>query len=401
MKKWIAMLICVSVIFSLTACGVKDYADEVKDEISNALSGETTPSVPTEEELMELELYAEILNHLEYFSGSGWTFYNFDSTNSLAGINTFDSFHYQLCYLDYFSTLHADEYDEEYFKYYWHCGLKIYYDLLLELESVDQWIGTEYAPEISREEVLDNFYIIEDVLLSETELYEHNGEFTEPYEFTSWWYNKKGQVSCIDFDGFTLHKLADPDLFYYGLFDIRDYYFVKYDLDRTLVQMYKYSDYTDSELSETIDFFYNNDGKLTEVKTVRYDSGNTREDYFEFLYTEEDRLFKVIQNDGECIADYRYDDTGRVTKIKLSYDFGDEYIFVYTYDDAGKVIRVEEKFDDYRFNGHTTNLVEFVETWEITYDDRGRIAECIYEDYQENRYQYVVTYGDFYGYNPS
>lgn len=396
MKKWIILLLLPAVLLSITACGGKngsasdkEFNNSMEIDIFNPEQGlyETEEPgfldkvqemlKPTEEELEELEIYEEILEILEYYADSRVFFENIDLTNTLLGINQYKDYELWNFYPD------GVQYS----------GLGNIYHVLLKLESVDKWVGTPYAPSKDRREVLNNFYILNDVLLSETEMEMMEDGRVGYYEMNCWWYDNQGRIDGVHVHGNRIStvNLTDPiNLLHHLIGPMNSY---------GICNQYIYDDsgkLTGMQCDgyRSMEFIYDEKGRIKEEIWVNYEDTIP----VTLWYDDQDRLTEVhIEDEETYILEFIRDASGKVVIIDSHAKPGKIEL---QYDEAGRLVQIDVRYEERVFDGHVTRIVEKCRTWQMTHDEQGRVISTVYyDDYRY--YEFAMTYGDFYGYDPS
>ena len=113
--------------------------------------------------------------------------------------------------------------------------------------------------------------------------------------------------------------------------------------------------------------------QTSKVGTQIYSTG----DLYAFTYTNENQV-KTIKLNGNTIAEYTYDQSGRLTIYK---DITNSMIYFYSYDLSGRIKQVTDQ------NGNVINY---------TYDSEGHINNYSYDIYGEDRMVYYY-YDEFSG----
>lgn len=317
MKKVLATLLSIAMLLSLAACG-GEKATEKKTE-------------PTEEDLAAIGYYEKAINALDRYAETG----------GLAFI-----------YADF-----GMESKEEYVN--GQKALAEYYQLLTNLENVDQWVGTQYITNTDinwdRQAVLDSFVVVEGVFVDGT--YTEKRPESEP-TITSLadkiQYNQDGTVASF------AHAIYQEDIWevpYAPTIYTRDAgaaWTPEYDEAGRIVKLVNSSrDTATGELviKATRSFTYDAEGKRIQE--------NLKTQYWDIDYM------------------YSYDDAGRLVQLSWNEDPQKNLTIDYTYDETGKLIRTVEKVPQRDSDGNFTILSET--TCEYTYDDSGLLvgrSEC-------------------------
>lgn len=396
MKKWIILLLLLSVLMSMTACGGKNGSaadkesnNSVKIDIFNpewGLHETEEPGFldkvqenlkPTEEELEELKIYEEMLVILEYYADSRVFFENINLTNTMLGINQYKEYDLRDFYPD------GVQYS----------GLGNIYHVLLQLESVDKWVGTPYAPSKDRREVLNHFYILNDVLLSETEMEMMEDGRVGDYEMNCWWYDKQGRIDGVHVHGnrTSTVNLTDPiNLLHHLIGPMNSYGICNqyiYDDSGNLTGM-------QCDGYRSMEFIYDEKGRIKEEIWVNYEDTIP----VKLWYDDQDRLTEVhIEDEETYVLEFIRDASGKVVIIDSHAKPGKIEL---QYDEAGRLVHINVRYEEKIFDGHVIRVVEKCKTWQITHDEQGRVISTVYHG--DGRHsEFAMTYGDFYGYDPS
>ena len=396
MKKILAIILCLTALLSLTACG-KDK--EERPNIPAATEPATEAPVmesepveePTEEDWAAIREYGSILRKLDNLEKNG------------------------------IENHESGEKQEV---------LREYYEKLLELETVDQWVGTEWGDEENldrnRKDVLADFTVLEDVLLKEETVCKDALDNDQMHLLDVMSYDPMGRLACTTGSCLSPYN-SEPwvtrsfreqivtDAALYG----SDYGKMVYNAEGLLEKI----EYGVGEIDLRRTFVYEA-GILTGEKLVnRFDSEGT------VTYTYNDRgLVAQVVYDGElsghdkhCFI-YEYDEQGRVLSEEFTvynwYSYDDQFrqrkervLTEYTYGQDGRLVSGKStKFDKW-LNKDAAAITQ----WEYRYDEQGRIvevnADCgdllnVNNAERCNKAQFAalqakMQYGDFYIYNPA
>ena len=320
MKKLFAILLCIAMMLSVAACG------------SEKKTGTAPKGEPTQEELTAIGYYERAMMRLaEYVERGGLTF-----SYAEFGIESD---------LEYVNGQKA---------------LAEYYQLLVSLDAVDKWVGTEYTAntEINwdRQAVLNSFRIVEGALVDGT--YAEKRYDSEPVVQSlsgMIHYNADGKV--VRFSNAIYHDdiwevTYDPSS-YIGLSVTgMDFWAVEYDETGKITKLVRES---------TIDASGEN-GMVPEIRTFTYDASgkrikeNLKNKYWDIEYT------------------YTYDAADRLAQISWTRTGDAENVLTidYVYDDAGRLIQTVEKNPQRDSDGAITILSESI--CEYTYDNAGLLS---------------------------
>ena len=352
----------------------------------------TLPAVPTEEELETLNTYKSIVTDL----------YDGSSHSSL--------------------------------------GLKDWYNQLqaLDLTVIDKWQGTQYTSDDIQWDyntVLSDFLIHGDVLLGYKETKTDALDNSYSWEYQDVVYDANGFATYDFFGPFhatesmgvykdTYHfsySIVDGQLSFYEndpLYQADDYrfantpeYFVRedgtvekiswsyngevravyrpqYDADGKLIRM----EITDQEYDYTVDYVYDDQGRLTEICT----NNLTHPDYFapwiNYEYDENGRLSKceVCNSCKEIVESTDY--PGANTSFNFTAAF-------YLYDENGQLSKIQLQSLFYTTTGDSTTRYA-VENLVPHYDENGRLLSFVRE-HGRDTHTYELIYGDYYLFVPS
>lgn len=407
MKKLISLLVCIGIILSFAACDKKDNNTSTSEPTSAPTSPSGNPgtdndnqdniptTAPNNSEKNALTRYAKIVETLTtcentddiIYSGGGKTYYGSEA-------------------------------------------IGMYYNELLSLESVDKWIGTawgtNYGVNQNRQELLDQFTMIKDVLLDENySIIMASGDKETIEKYLSWEYQQDGSVSCVQWNIY-----GKEDKYPSFVFDPMDH--------DPLQIVCRYNDY--AKLS------YDENGRISQISIIGdvYDEDSmwntTKGQSLLILPTYDNNgnflNIQTISSSGAGVAmTFSYDSNNRLTKIECADIDNGEY--AYTYDSNRNVICVENTIfrlpdltpelymkADYTYDSEN-KLVSAVITQTVDYD---KTITCTYTyTHDENgrpitayiRYGYILsengeiaglsqvseievtrTYGDFYLFTP-
>lgn len=377
MKKLIALILALTVVLSLCACGSEtEYDDMVgggkkhsKNDVEDAPGGAdvndptgttpeetipeattpeaTTPEVlaePTEQEWEELRAWSEML--------------------------------YKLTDIKYYFS-----------------SVQEAYEMLPEFytDAVVKYAGTEYMEHnYTLEQVQSKFYVVEDVLLYiEYEKYDTLGNCFEG-----------GVTYFPDYDreGNNL-----PEEYNYQYRD-----FMKSKLQKAGVPV-MYTEIVTGEMALTK--IYNEQGELTALEHHMID-GDIRLRMTP-VYDANGRLasYNVLWDTGlEQEVVYIYDDAGQIIAVEKRQDGELKHQYTYTYDEAGRLSSF--RYDDYNFwtytyddNGNpavtTYYAASYTETYICECDEQGRVIKTVMRrdsDTYERRVEYMLIYDDYYAF---
>ena len=278
-----------------------------------------------------------------------------------------------------------------------------YYKWIQELDEIDQWVGTEYlAEEKSRENVLDSFVIVEDVLVhGQGNTQDRLGNFTGVYYWTDWNYDEDGKlVSVVNDSNMAWFSQIEDTAFYDGCYESR---WITYDENGQIEQV-KYGQYQDGTMEYVSTPEYDAAGKLiSESVQSRYDSNYD----ITYSYNDENHVKKIkcISTDldgnkeGECTYLYTYDKQGNVVKEeckKSGLASCDPYTMEYDYDENGNLMSAVCTISSFASGGE-----EYQEDYVFECDSQGRIitVECT-NGYDGDVTTINLSYGDYYIYTP-
>lgn len=343
MKKWIAILLIVVVVLSLTACGSterypeladllddKDYEGAVqyiyelyqKDQGTTETTGQGNE--PTQEERDQLYAYRNAVSTLTHYAEEGGSI----------------------------SASYTDEQTGESVYVYGSKALEYYYKRIQQLTVVDKWAGTEYTTsqhisdgdEINwnRQEILNNFFILSNTKLEvSASSVDNMGNQNDNGRCSVWNYNPDGTLNYVQ-DG----RGSDDRIIYYSN-------------------------------GSTCYYAYDEQGNL---KEKRYGSA----DHLSALITcTTDEAGKVIAehlktNTEERDYTFTYGADGKLSQISWQYDeYSNRYIIDYTYDAAGNLVK-EEKTAYYYNSGYEKEFVTSKWIMEYTYDAGGSLTSGVY-----------------------
>ena len=365
MKKCCLILVALLMVSQMSGCG-KTVMELYEGEATVVTEPvHTVPDrAPTQQEQEELERYAGILAILDGYAVNKYVMFD-----SILDEDPVDIDAYEYC-IDSGDT-GITGYD----------GLKILWDLLRDMEHIDPWIGTEYAPYTSREEILSRFYVVKDVLLSET-IVEYGCDGTEDgYEVFFWSYDREGRrdAFCSDSQSLSILYPTDP-------------------LDITYFVCGNPGNYS---------FSYDGEGRLSRIENLSY--GNFRQ--LEVHYTETGMISSLTgkSQTGDAAGAYTYDDEGKVLEIMYTDESG--YLLEYAYDDEGRLIQAAYGDPDgnawrvvYTYTYDDEGIMTRIDTlegsaWQLTFDAENRLLKAVSvgEGRESDR---IMTYGDYYGYAP-
>ena len=354
MKKTIAILLCLAVLLAMAACS--NAPNENGNDASNKPSEETTPqhnstenmlTVPTEEELAQIEKYKVAVVALDRYVKDG----------------TIPSYKDGEEYLDKTESLAR------------------YYNDILAAECVEKWIGTQYTSDNevnwNRQEILDNFVVVENVLLQIKSYYEDHLGNRDPYE-AQYTYGANGNLVEI--------AMTSTAVFPWG---------------------YGWSIETYEALGRQISYIYE-ENKLIKIQCFKNGSivCTMTPSYNENGLKIKD-LFATINEQFEYT--YTYDSNDRLTTVSSPY--GTKTL---SYDDKGNLTEFIES-DRHRSTQYTYNDdysvctakiyegSELIYTCTYSFDEAGRLLTQEFDCYnsQTVKGHYELIYGNYYIYKPA
>ena len=136
-----------------------------------------------------------------------------------------------------------------------------YYEWINELEGIDKWSGTEYlSEEMSRQNVLDSFVVVEDVLLHGGGVTtDRLGNYSGIRYWTDWNYDRDGKVvSIVNESNMAWLDQIEETSFYNSCEESR---WMSYDANGNHVET-KYANYKDGDASYISTPEYDSEGKL-------------------------------------------------------------------------------------------------------------------------------------------
>ena len=375
MKKIVSLLLVLVSLLSLTACGGNSAptdttttpdnsttAPVVSDNENNAT--ETTPSAPTEAEKELLEEYARIAT---WVSG--------------------------VCI--------PMNWAEEYQKL-----------ISMDKSVIYRWRDTEYAPAVYAndpvnwdiDEVLSKFICFENVQLNYVYTRSDRLGNTETTTTKEIGYEESGLIAMR-----AGYEPFDTDGYYNSGYRI----YTKDDTGRIMEVRYtSHPQYGNVTVEELLTLTYDDNGnKIKETVSNKY--GVSEE--IDFFYDSNNRLIQIVEDEGDRIRNFAYDDEGRLVQSEyLFYINGCLYTRTtdqYTYDEKGHL-----KSNTNNFYGYSDGEVERRSTDVYTYtcDENGNVVkvEIVNGDlyycsgYKEGEVQkpiyvqesYEIIYGDYYLY---
>lgn len=356
MKKTLAILLCLVMLLASVACSKapNEPSNEPNNETntqgnSTANTGNAT-AVPTEEEKTQIEKYQTAVRALNGYVKEGVL------VNYKLGEE----------YLDKTESL------------------GYYYKDILAAECVEKWVGTEYASDDTinwnRQEVLDNFVVIEDVLLKIKVQFEDNLGNTEPHE-AHYVYGVDGNLREIrrtdggayPFFGWSIeHQEAN--------FRVVNYI---YEGNR-LVKMQCSQD--GNQIVKTITPTYNEDG--LKVKDLIQKTKTQAE--YTYTYDSNGRLITVTKD--SMTIKLSYDEKGYLTEYLRIYGTNTDLRIQYTYNDDHSMCTAE------RYSGKT-----LTGTSTYTLDKAGRlltVEDLVFDSFRVKE-NYELIYGNYYIYKPA
>lgn len=340
MKKLLAILLCIVMMLSMVACGGNQDNNETPNTTQNSNqnnstgNGETTIVQPTAEEWEAMDKYNAILKALKDYEEYG----NISIEYSYFGIES----------------------DNE--SVYGNDALAFCYEQLTKLEAVDKWVGSDYmSAALNRQDVLDSFVIIENVLLSEEKAYQDILGNSDSGWTNFWTYNTDG----------TVFSTAATDCF-----DPSDAHPWK---NRCLLEQVISNP---GGLNTGYPFYvYNANGQIEKIEYA-YSAGDTINAVRKFTYSGDlISSEQIISADGtEQSVSYTYDSNNQVTEITTIWGLARnrlKYTFTYEYNDQGQIIceKVIVEQEDY-YNENTYGFYREAVT-NYTYDSNGNLSSGV------------------------
>ena len=310
MKQFFALMLCLAMLLSLTACGNKEDSPTAPNTPSNTLSDATSvntnaspdPETITSEETFALQKYVSILQILNNYVADG--------------------------YIKVQAIVDGEE-----VKYSGQEALNYCYKQLEELTVVDKWVGTEHTSDTSvnwdRLAVMADFVVIEDVRLSETGITEDSvGNRSAVQQLGTWEYDESGRVSMFqeqsnlkgsaDNGNHVFSNLIDQNPS--GLRLLCDY---TYDENGNLVELSYYRDQVYAKVTPS----YDADGNMI---SATYVLANGTEGSAVYTYDQVGQLVSVTcpqlsesSIDGELVYNYTYNSNITIT---TSHGFNTYYL---------------------------------------------------------------------------
>ena len=359
MKKLLAVLLCIVMMLSLVACGGDEDRDETPDNVgNNAQIGDnnnenteesteetTLPAEPTQEEREQLEEYVVTVGKLNEASSRG-------------------------NYVDYQEL----------------------YPKLLELESVDAWVGTDYATwaynaaeddwscvdyfdvekDWGRQAVLARFDIVKDAYLGHTVTTEDNLGNTNATEHAytrSYW--SDGNVRDWKQYRSTNNFVKDLTNSWEEI--------AQSDINSTCFDVFRvFKILGDREYDEA--------GRVVKITD---ESAGTINALYEVIYNADGTINKIVKKTNKDQEEYgfNYENNGKFVTVTFTKEgnLGSyKFVIEYTYNDADKLIKEEMKHLSigYKETWDQAELTEFG-VMEYVYDADGKLATGTYT-YQDN-----------------
>ena len=400
MKKLLAMILAILMALSAAACAKDDVQ---KDDESPKTEATMPKGEPTEEELQQLQAYADSLAILnDWVAGEIESVYYFDE-----------------------ATGEKRRSDLEFGPDYSSAALEYHYNVIANSTVVDKWAGTEWTsdPAVNwdKQAVLDNFIIVEDVALYETVKYmDHLDGVKDEIVANRYYYNELTQletVKCIiapnAWRGHTPLELVEgnPAQPFPG--------------NRVLVAEYDDSDRMTAVRTESNNgnvmnkttATYNEDNFLATMTNVTAKGETTTANY---VYDEQNRIAQIqVAGEGyQRVFSYEYDAKGNITNGKMVYTASNGVIEdmdvvteLYSYNGKGQLESCQHTEENYT-NGKLLYETKDVYTYECDEQGRPVKATVVPGDMMEvatgnatywgkaeyAKAEHVVVYGTYYGY---
>ena len=366
MKRLFAILLCLVMLLSLAACS------KAPNEPNNETNEGNTVTVPTKEEQDQIEKYKTALHALNKYVKEGY--------------------------------IPAYKVGEEYLNT--NESLGCYYKDIQDSEYIEKWIGTEYASDDAinwnRQEILDNFAVIEDVLLqtniqgedklgnvkTRTHLYVYGMDGNLIEESTT------GSEDVI--------KLVINEYPQIGWEPLEHGNRVYIYENNRLVKM---QCYYKGKISSTLTPTYNDDGlKIKDTYLGEYNSNE-----YTYTYDSEGYLISVKESDGYHTILFEYDKNGYLTKMdNIQGDLNDKWDWksadtsLYTYNEDYSVCTEERYREEWCSDGRTGEDVTHFLSTTFTLDEKGRILTGeVLTDYEGEKIHQEQVYGNYYIYKPA
>lgn len=389
MKKMICMLLAVMIMLGLCACGEKETSDkrEKKENREETLSF-------FEENMAEEEMQNN----------------NGEPTEEQMDL----LLEYNMLVYD----LHTYDYSEE--------DLAQRYELLLQMDEVDQFLGTEYITEAyfsqrgynyyemdeafwNRQFLLEQFVVLENIKLDVTKSSEDFlGNTSDWGKICRWYYNGDGTIRSIYGEDQLQRVIAAP--FYRN--DESSY---QYNSDGTVKEIV-YSSY--NTINQRHTFSYEN-GMISRREVI---NGNEFTEVL-YRYNEEGKLVWMEWKEDywRYSMEFTYQGDQLIREEKIRY-FDDQYkddcwVMEHVYNDSGLLVGSTYREQDwyaigYNYNNGVYLHKETANTLSYVYDSNGRMTQATemlgntvtyYQDGTESSsnmpneksYTYTINYGRF------
>lgn len=405
MKKLLAILLSLSLLFSFAACGAdaQEDDDEEKKDVQDATGGanledneipeltqpqqtEPLPAEPSKEEKNMLYLCSDIINCLEAYAKNG----RFDRSfaSSCEGHQGYK----------FYGLAYSGQETQWVLSY---C-----YEKLEAMSAVDKWVDSQWVKDeglnVDRKAALANFTVLQDKFIRtmQKSVDVFGQSVIENIDYaevsSSLEYNEQGQVILSQYgNGFTyVHRsdsrYVDINLNYLGDSLGSGVSCYTYNEDGTIAKI-------DAESFDRDDGFqtefrmtptYDNSGKIATMTVL---SAIGEETTLEYNYDEQGRLASVYNARAEYTWTYTYDTNGNVLTESARYrNSGSPAVMTYTYDAQNRVIAAE-----YNHNSETHKCT-------YTYDEAGHLATCKITGLPDGVTNEVTyDYGNYYIYNPA
>lgn len=358
MKKFFAILLTLSALVTLAACGNNNNQPTYPtggsvvtpqpstDPTPPAEPEPTQPKEPTREDLSNLYYYGEELERLEELAADPCP-----DQQTVADLYT------------YFT----------------------------EATWVDQWDDTEYAPSKSREEILKSFVILKDVKLEESCITtDAIGNTSDPRTQAEWNYNPDGTVIDESRSGLNGIRNAYSELIYENPLCLKEIPVYSYDENGRIIScdFLGRENWNLGEKQYAAKYTYNEQGQLT-VVSVTNTAGDVRD--ITYTYNEKGLLVEVkapifFNQEPPYYFKYTYgyDDQNRLIyrEVLNTHDYKNpiyyKWVTEFTYEDGIVPVSADQTYVDSIYTNTYTNH------WDFEYDDQNRIAKVL------------VTYGHEY-----
>ena len=365
MKSLFAFMLICCLMLSLCACD-DDTSINIPNLPNQNIGGNIEQPGPTTEEWADLWKYCDIVNCVIHNS---------------------------------FSILADREYSGQ-------DAIKYCYEQLQNMAHLDKWIGSEYVKDdsaigylgpayecatIPRQPLLDGFVILDNVILFRTEWYTDalDNKNTTDYHYT---YDREGNrlnnsdLPCDPYDLYAPSRAIN-----YPLAEGTPEH--TYDSKGKVSQL-RYL-HRDDTVNCVITYTYNADGT---VATEKYKDRNGME--FSVVYTYANGLLIKAagipyQDSGEAATiDYSYDEAGRLvkeyhTREYISNLYKDDLMIQYTYDNTGNLINASCADLRFQKNSSGVYLMGYGDVYYYTYsyNNAGNLTQSTYQEmgsYDEN-----------------